>query len=150
MKVVFLQDIPNIARAGEMKDVADGYGRNYLIPNKLAAQADPRMMQQIESQIKARVRLAAQTESEMQALAGQLEGKEVVLKAKVGLKDRLYGSITPADIVAELDSTLGIVIDRRKIEMENPIRQVGSYEVPIRLSKDIIPRITLTVVEEES
>lgn len=150
MKVVFLQDVPNVARAGEIKDVANGYGRNYLLPQKLAAQADPKMMNVIEAQIRARARQAAQTEAEMAKLADRLEGTEVVLKARVGLKDRLYGSITPADIAAELERITGTAVDRRKIELESPIRQLGTYEVPIRLSKDISATICLTVAEEES
>jgi large subunit ribosomal protein L9 len=85
----------------------------------------------------------------MLELASQIDGKEIVIKARVGQKDRLYGSITPADIVAELESATGSVVDKRKIELDNPIRQIGSYEVDIRLGKDIVPKITVTVVEEE-
>jgi hypothetical protein len=84
------------------------------------------------------------------ALARQLEGKEVILKAKAGAKDRLYGSITSADIVSELSNTTGLVVDKRKIELEEPIRQLGSYEVAIRLAKDIVPKIRVSVTEEEA
>ena len=150
MKVVFLQDVPNVARAGETKEVADGYGRNFLIPRKLAAKAEPRMTDAIEAQIKAGARLAAQTEAEIIELANLLEGKEIILRARVGVKDRLYGSVTSADIATELENVTGAVVDRRKIELESPIRELGSYEVPIRLTKDIVPKIALTVVEEAS
>lgn len=149
MKVVFLEDVPNVARAGEIKDVADGYGRNFLLPRKLAILANPQIMGNIETQLKARAGREAQTETEMIELASQLDGKEIVLKARVGQKDRLYGSITPADIATELESTTGFVVDKRKIELDNPIRQLGSHEVAIKLGKDIVPRITVTVVEEE-
>jgi large subunit ribosomal protein L9 len=150
MKVVFLQDVHNVARAGEIKDVADGYARNYLIPKQLAAQADPRMMNVIEARIKAGARIAAQTESEMLELAGLLDGQEITLKARSGAKDRLYGSVTPADIAAEIEKVTNCVIDKRKIELENPVRQLGSYEIPIKLAREIVPTILLTVVEEES
>ena len=145
MKVIFLQDVPNVARAGEIKEVADGYGRNFLIPKKLALLADSRAMGQIETGNKTKARVNA----ELIELAHQLEGKEVNLKARVGTKDRLYGSITSADIASELNNTAGLVIDKRKIELDEPIRQLGSYEVAIRLAKDIIPKIRVTVTEEE-
>ena len=150
MKVVFLQDVHNVARAGEIKDVADGYARNYLIPKQFAAQADPRMMNVIDARIKASARIAAQTESEMLELAGLIDGQEITLKARSGVEDRLYGSVTPADIAAEIEKATNCVIDKRKIELENPIRQLGSYQVPIRLAREIVPTILLTVVEEES
>jgi len=149
MKVVFLEDVRNVARAGEIKDVADGYGRNFLLPRKLAILANPQTLSTIEAQLKARAHREAQTETEMVELASQLDGKEIVLKAKVGQKDRLYGSITPADITAELESTTGLIVDKRKIDLDNPIRQLGIYEVPVRLGRDIVPKITVTVIEEE-
>ena len=150
MKVIFLQDVPNVARAGEMKEVADGYGRNFLIPRKLAAQADPKMMNVIEAQVRATARQTAQNEAEMTELASQLDGKEIVITARVGANDRLYGSITTADIITELEKSFGVIVDKRKIELENPIRELGSHEVPIRLTKDIVPNITVTVTGEES
>ncbi len=150
MKVIFLQNVPNVARAGDIKDVADGYGRNYLLPQKLAAQADPRAMQHIEGQIKARAKLAAQTETEMQELADLLNGADITIRARVGSNERLYGSITAADIAAELENATGVAVDRRKIDLEDPIRQVGTHEVPIKLSGDIVANITVTVAEEES
>ena len=149
MKVIFLEDVPNIARAGEIKEVANGYGRNFLIPRKLALPAKPQDMKAIEAQIKERARTAVKIVTEMVELANQLDGKEITLKARVGQKDRLYGSITPADIASKLESTIGSVVDKRKIELDESIRQLGSYEVPIRLAKDTVPKITVTVIEEE-
>jgi large subunit ribosomal protein L9 len=150
MKVVFLQDVPNVARAGEMKEVADGYGRNFLIPRKLAAQADPKMMNAIEAQVRARARQVAQNEAEMMELAEQIDGKEITITARVGAKERLYGSITAGDIIAELEKSFGVIVDKRKIDLENPIRELGSHEIPIRLTKDIVPTITVTVTGEEA
>jgi len=149
MKVVFLEDVPNVAETGEMKEVADGYGRNFLIPKKLAILVDSQAASIIEAQLKKKARLQAETEAEMGELAQQLEGKEIVLKARAGAKDRLYGSITTADIAEELSKSAGLVVDKRKIELEESVREVGSYEVAIRLTKDIIPRIKLTVMGEE-
>lgn len=115
MRVIFLEDVPNVAKAGEIKKVADGYGRNFLIPRKLALLADSPESVRVEAQ-----REAAQkkTGGESAYLAQQLEAKEVTLKARVGAKDRLYGSITSADIAAELESATGLAIDKRKIELD--------------------------------
>ncbi len=147
MKVIFLQNVPQLAHAGQIKEVADGYARNYLIPRKLAALAQPKAVSQIE--IKAK-KTEAHLTAELQELAGQLEGKEVSLKAKAGAKEKLYGSITSADIAAELKKVTGQEIDKRKIGLEEPIRQLGSYEVVIKLGKDITPTIRVTVTEEEA
>ncbi|TET66756.1 MAG: 50S ribosomal protein L9, partial [Dehalococcoidia bacterium] len=149
MKVVFLEDVPNVAETGEVKEVADGYGRNFLIPKKLAILADAKATQIIEAQLKKKAQRQAETEAEMRELAKQLEGQEIVLKARAGAKDRLYGSITNADIAEELEKSAGLVVDKRKIELDEPIREVGSYEIAIRLTKDIIPKIKLKVMEEE-
>jgi len=145
MRVVFIEDVPNVAKAGEIKEVADGYGRNFLIPKKFALLATSSASSMVEKQrsIKAKV------ESEAAKQAHHLEGKEINLKVRVGAKDRIYGSITNADIAAELQNTTGLVIDKRKIELAEPIHQVGSYEVPIRVAKDIIPKIKVTVMEQE-
>jgi len=146
MRVVFLQDVANVARAGEIKEVANGYARNFLIPRKLALLAKPQAIRQVATGD----RVKAQVNAELVALASQIEGKEVILKAKAGAKDRLYGSITTADIVSELSNTTGLAIDKRKIELDEPIRQLGSYEVTVRLAKNILPKIRVTVAEEET
>ena len=150
MKVVFLQDVPNVARAGEVKEVANGYGRNFLIPRKLALLARSEVMNTVGTQLEVQARSQTQTEAELLELANQLDGREVFLKAQTGGKDRLYGSITAADIAAELESATGFVVDKRKIELDEPIRQLGSYEVAIRLSKDIVPKIKVTVTEKSA
>jgi len=150
MKVIFLQDVPNVARAGEIKEVASGYGRNFLIPKKLALLANLPALSTIKTQLKTEAGSEVQTEDRLAELAQELEGKEITLKARAGAKDHLYGSITSADIAAELESNSGVVIDKRKIELTDPIRQLGSYEVAIKLAKDIIPKIKVTVTEKES
>jgi large subunit ribosomal protein L9 len=149
MRVIFLEDVPKVARAGEIKEVADGYGRNFLIPQKLAVLASSSAISTMEVQRRLRTKEAAQLEVEVLELARQLEGKEIILKARAGAKDRLYGSITNTDIAFELETATGLVIDKRKIELAEPIRQLGSYEVTIKLAKDIAPKIKVTVAGEE-
>ena len=150
MKVIFLQDVPNVARAGEIKEVADGYGRNFLIPRNLALLASPSVISMAKMQRRIEEQKQDTDTAKLVEIAEQIEGKEVSLQARAGSKERLYGAITASDIASELESTTGIVVDKRKIELGEPIRQIGSYEVPIRLTKDIIPKIKVTVTEKET
>ncbi len=150
MKVVFLQDVANVARAGEVKEVADGYGRNFLIPQKLALLARPEVMHNIGAQIEAKARSQAQTGTELRELAGHLEGREIILQARTGGTNQLYGSITAADIATELESATGFIVDKKKIELGESIRHLGSYEVAIRLAKEIVPKIKIMVTEKST
>lgn len=145
MKVVFLKDVPNVAHAGEARNVADGYARNFLIPRKLAVLADKASRSVVEKQR----RIDAKIEAGMAEIARQLDGKEFTLKALTGEQEKLYGSITHADIAGEIENAMGITIDKRKIELDEPIRQLGSHEVSIKLAKEITAKITVTVVEKE-
>ena len=149
MKVIFLEDVPKVARAGDTKEVADGYGRNFLLPRKLAVLADSSASKIVEARLRVRARQEAKTEAEMVELAKLLEGKEITLKVRAGAEGKLYGSITSADIVAELGNA-GLVVDKRKIELAEPIHQIGSYKIAIRLIKDIVPKIKLTVEAKEA
>ena len=149
MKVVFLEDIANKGKAGETKEVADGYARNFLLPHKLAVLANSQSANIVAAQLKKLAHRRAQTEAEMAELAKQLEGQEIILKAKSGEKEKLYGSITSTDVADELLRSTGLTIDKRKVELEEPIRELGSYEITIKLTADIAPKIKLTVVKEE-
>ena len=101
MKVIFTEDVPNVAKAGQMKEVADGYARNYLIPLKLAVFANSGTMKAMATKMEARKKADALAELEMKDLGKSLNGKEIFIEAKSGGKERLYGSVTSADIVAE-------------------------------------------------
>ena len=148
MKVIFLENVPNLGRIGEIKEVADGYGRNYLIPRQLAMLARPEVIEKVGGQLKAKARNLAETEAELLEMAGHLDGREVIIEARTGGKDRLYGSITAADIATAIEESTSLVVDKRKIELEQSIRETGSHEVAIRLTGDIVPKITVTVVEK--
>lgn len=149
MQVIFLEDVPNVARAGEIKEVADGYGRNFLIPRKLASLAKSSAISMAEEQLRKQARSETKSGEEIGELGHHLEGMEVILKVRIGAKDRLYGSVTSTDVASELQNSAGLVIDKRKIELAEPIRQLGSYEVTIRLAKDIMPKIKVVVIAEE-
>jgi large subunit ribosomal protein L9 len=144
MKVIFVQDLPNIAQAGDTREVADGYARNFLIPRGLAVVAKP------GTGNLAAVSRQHKLATELNKLADKLEGLEISLKARAGAKDRLYGAITTADIASKLEEAAGVVIDRRKIVLAKPIHQLGSYEVAIKLAKDTIPKIKVSITEEET
>jgi large subunit ribosomal protein L9 len=148
MKVVFLQDVPNVARAGDVKDVADGYSRNYLIPKKLAVVATSAELNRLELQRKAEVRHQARTEQDAEAFAKVLQDTTVVLKMRAGTKDKLYGSVTSADIAKEIKKLTKQDIDKRKIELEEPIRELGSHQVSIKLTKDITATVNVVVGAE--
>jgi len=149
MNVVFLKNVPNVAKSGEIKDVPDGYARNYLIPNKLAAPATANVKSQLEAQTKAQEKKQAQMEAEYRQMSDNISKMNIVIKAKAGAKSRLFGSITSADIAKELESSGGLVIDKRKIELAEPIRELGNFEVTIKLCKDFNPKLKVTVKELE-
>jgi len=145
MNVVFLKDVPNVAKAGEVKNVPDGYARNYLMPNKLAAPATANIKSQMEAQARAQEKKQAQMEANFRQMSERIEKMNLIIRAKAGARNRLFGSITSADIARELENTSGIVIDKRKIELAEPIRELGVYEVTIKLYKDISPKLKVTV-----
>ena len=148
MKVIFIQEVPGVGRAGDIKDVADGYGRNFLIPKKLAALAKTDSVNAVAVKIAAQARKEARTEADLVEMANHLEGKKVFLQAKTGGKSRLYGSITAADIAVELEKVTSFTVDKRKIEMPESIRSIGTYEVSIKLTKDLVPKVKVTVTEK--
>jgi large subunit ribosomal protein L9 len=150
MKVLFLKDVPNVAHAGEIKEVSDGYARNFLIPLKNAVAATPDVQRQYEARQRAEKKQLAEQEASLRKLAGLLEGKTVPITAKTGGGTKLYGSITSADIAAGLLKVTGIEIDKRKIEMPDGIRQLGTYEVGIKLGRDVTPKIKVKVSDEEN
>ena len=149
MRVVFLQDVADVASAGEVKEVADGYGRNFLIPKKLAMLASPAALKGMEAQRQADAQRQASSEAQAEAIAERLAGITVALKARVGSQGRLYGSVTAAGIAQEIQRLTGQEVDRRRIELEEPLRQLGSYEITIRLSREVTQKIRVVVEEEE-
>ena len=147
MKVIFIKDVPNVAQAGEIKQVSDGYGRNYLLRNKIAMIADSSTsMQHAQQQIKIQREVLAKL-GELTALSKELEGKEIIIKARAG-KDKLFGSVTSADIAAELQKSFNLIVDKKKIDLPEPIHQLGAYEVTIKLTGELNSKIKVLVIEE--
>jgi large subunit ribosomal protein L9 len=149
MKVVLLEDVPGKGKAGEIREVNKGYARNFLLPRGLALVATPTVIKQVESSLE-REKLEESIDREKLAeLAQQIEGKEIRFKARMGAGERLFGSITAADVAEELSRAIGSVIDKKKIDIEKPFRQTGSYEVAVKLAGDIKPKIMVVIEEEE-
>jgi len=149
MKVVFIRDVANVASAGEVKKVADGYARNFLIPKKLAVLATPAELKKLESHRYAEAERQVRSQSEVQSLADTIEQTPLTFKLRVGAKERVYGSITTAHIAKELSKLIGYEVDKRKIELEESIRKLGNYEVSIRLAKDVAPRVKVIIEGEQ-
>ncbi len=149
MKVIFIEDVPNVARGGQTRVVADGFARNYLLPRKLAVIANSQAAVAMESQLKKKIKQRELEEAEMAQIAEKLSGVEITLKARVGESEKLYGSVTSADIAEELAKSAGYEVDKKKIEMAEPIRQLGSHDVTVRYTHDITAVIKVNVISDE-
>lgn len=148
MKVLLLRDVEHLGKAGEIKDVSGGFGRNYLLPKGFAVLATKSHIKQAEERLAAQRRRAEAARREAEALAAKLSALTLTFTAKVGEQDRLYGSVTNADIAAKLREEVGVEIDRRKIMLEDPIKRTGEYEVPVELASGITATLKVVVVGE--
>jgi len=150
MKVVFLQNVEGMAHIGEVKEVADGYGRNFLLPKKMALLATPGALRQAEIQRKVEATRVSRVDAEMTDLAKRLEATGITIKVKAGAEGKLFGSVSSADIAQGLLQVANLEVDRRKIELEEPIKQVGTYEVILRLTKTVAARLKVAVEPEQA
>ncbi len=149
MKVVFIKDVTRVGRAGEVKEVADGYAKNFLLPKKLALPATPSSIKMAEALLRKEEQGQQLHAEELIEVARQLEGLSLDFKMKVMEEGRLYGSIRDNQIAEELKRLTGIDIERTRIELLEPIRQLGSYELTIRLGRDLAPKVKVVVTGEE-
>ena len=149
MEVLLLKDVEDLGEAGAIKKVADGYARNYLVPRGLAVRATPGAIKQAEKQQQATTRRQAKELSEAQALALVLDGVSVTFQARAGELDRLYGSITNVNIAEALEEKTGQEVDRRKIEMEEPLKELGTHAITVRLAPGAEAKVTVVVEREE-
>lgn len=148
MKVIFLGDVANVAGAGEIKEVADGYARNYLIPRKLAIAATPSNLKTHDVNRLAAEHRHERMESQLEAEARKLNGLDLVFKMRVGAKDRLYGSVTSGMISDEIKRQSGLEVDKHKVELKEAIRKLGSFEVPVKLGSKTTPKVKVVVERE--
>jgi len=149
MKVVLRKDVPTLGKAGEIKEVADGYARNFLIPRSLAALATKTEMENVAAHNAAAARTLARTDAENRALATQIEGTPLTIQARTGEQGRLYGSITSGDIAEALGKALSRPIDKREIELDEPLRQLGVHKAKVHVARGITATLTVTVEAEK-
>jgi large subunit ribosomal protein L9 len=146
MEVILREDIDDLGKAGSIVKVKDGYGRNFLLPRGLAYQATPGNKRRVEAEARQRGEMLSREKDDAEAFAARLAAADLTFQAQAGEGDKLFGSITSADISAKL-AELGHVVDKRIIELPEPLKMVGVYKVPIRLHAEVRPEIRVWVVK---
>lgn len=147
MKVLLLKDVYKLGRAGDVKKVADGYGRNFLLPQKLAVLATPGALKQVEKiRSQAEIR-RTDLNSELKSVADQINGVTVVFAAKAGETGKLYGSITTQDVATAIQEKTRFEVKKQQIDMQ-PIRNLGEFTAHVRLTMDLVPEIKIIVHRE--
>jgi len=147
MEVILKEDVAKLGSRGDVVKVAEGYGRNYLLPRKLAIEATPANRAVIEQMKAAAVRRLAHEKGDAEALGQQLAGVELAFKRKAGEHDHLFGSVTSSDIAHELEHK-GFNIDRRKIQLDEPLKALGEFSVSIKLHRDVSVPVKVKVQKE--
>ena len=148
MKVMLIKDVQNVGLAGDVKEVADGYGRNFLIPRRMAvvagrgAEAEARRLREATAKREAKER------DDAQELADVIDNKTVVVRLKVGTEDKVFGAITNDDVATALRLQHQVEVDRRKIEIKDPLKQLGEHQVPLRLHRDVTAHINLIITQD--
>jgi len=147
MKIILREDVEKLGKAGEVVKVKDGYGRNYLIPRQLAVLANVRNMKSLDHDRRTIETRAKKTRKTAESTAATLSAVALTLSAKAGEEGKLFGAITSRDI-AEALGKAGVIVDRKAIQLADPIKQVGDYKVKIRVAADVFPEISVSVVPE--
>lgn len=147
MQLVLTQDVDKLGKRGDVVDVAAGYGRNFLLPRQLALHATPGNLKQVEHAKVRWVKKEAKDKADAETLARELTRLAVTVARKVGENDHLYGSVTSQDI-AEALAAKGFELDKRKLELAEPIKALGDYDVPVRLHREVLAQVKVHVVKE--
>ena len=147
MKLILREDVENLGKGGELVEVKPGYGRNYLLPRGLAVAANTKNVRELDHQKKIAEAKAAKAKASAEAVAKRLTDTPVVLRRKVGEQDKLYGSVTVIDIVEAL-AARGLTLDRRTIDLKEPIKTVGDHEVPVKLHREVVGKAKVKVEPE--
>ncbi len=148
MEVILREDIDKLGARGQVVKVASGFARNYLLPKRLAVAATGANKKIVEQERQAHLRKEVKLHSEAQDLAKLLTGVSVTIVQKAGENDQLFGSVTAKD-VADALAAKNFTIDRRKIQLDDPIKQLGEFKVPIKVHKDVTAEVTVVVAKEE-
>ncbi|HHT70125.1 MAG TPA: 50S ribosomal protein L9 [Firmicutes bacterium] len=148
MKVILEQDVPRLGKQGDLVEVNPGYARNYLFPRRLAKEATAGSLKEVQRQRKVQASKEARAEEEARALAERLSGQTVVITARAGEGGRLFGSVTNQDIADAIKKQLRVSIDKRRIELKEPLKALGEHSVTVRLFTDVTGELTVRVVPE--
>jgi large subunit ribosomal protein L9 len=149
MKLILREDVEHLGKGGELVEVKPGYGRNYLLPRGLAVAANPKNVRELDHQRKIAEAKATKLKASAEAVSKRLADTPVTLKRKVGEQDKLYGSVTALDIVEAL-AARGLNLDRRTIDLTEPLKTVGDFEVPVKLHREVIGKAKVKVEAETS
>ncbi len=144
MEVILKEDVQKLGNRGDVVKVADGYGRNYLLPGKLAIEATAANKAVIEQMKASAIRKSAKEKAQSEELARTLSQVELSFERKVGENDQLFGSVTSGDIAQQLEAK-GYTVDRRKIALEDPLKQLGEFHVPVKLHRDVTAHVKVTI-----
>ena len=147
MEVILREDVDKLGNRGDTVKVADGYGRNYLLPRKLAFEITPGNLQQLQHEKRVIEKRQAKERGVAEASRAQLEALTVTIARKAGEGDALYGSVTNGDI-AEALAAQGLAVDKRRIVLEEPFKAIGSYVVPVKLHRDVAAKVKVVVIKE--
>jgi len=148
LRVMLIKDVENIGQAGDVKEVADGYGRNYLIPRRLAVAAGKGVEAEARRLREAAARREARAREEAQELAEIIDNKTVVVRLKVGAEGKVFGAITNDDIAVALEKQHQVEVDRRKIDLEHPLKELGEHRIPLKLHRDVTAHINLIITQD--
>jgi large subunit ribosomal protein L9 len=149
MEVILKEDVDTLGHRGDVVKVADGYGRNFLLPKKLAIEATAANKNVIDQMKQSAIRRSANEKASAQELVAQMEQVELVFARKVGEHDHLFGSVTSSDIAHALEQK-GYTIDRRKVQLDEPLKQLGEFHIPVKLHREVSAHIKVTVSAEEA
>ncbi len=148
MKIVLRDDVANVGAKGDLVEVADGYARNYLVPRGLAIPATRGVVKQSEAMRRNRAGRERRQRETAEVLAAKLEGRTIEVRARAGEAGKLFGSVTNAELADAIGSVLDVEIDRRTVELAEPIKELGEYQVVVRLHGDIRPTVAVTVLAQ--
>ena len=149
MRVVFLDDVEGVAHAGEIKNVADGYARNFLLPRKLAAAASTATMQQADARARSIAREQEKLDQAAQAVANKISASPIVIPARAGDQGRLFGSVTASDIADAINARAGGQVEHRQVLLEAPIKETGAFEIEVSLTRNVRAKVNVEVTAEE-
>ena len=148
MKVILLQEVAGLGKPGDVKTVADGYARNFLLPRQMVTAATPSALANLQERVATEQRRLAKQRAETEAVAARINAVTLRFAVRVGGQNRLYGSVTSQNIADALREVEGIIVDRRAIVLSDPLRSLGTFKVPVRLAQGVDPAVTVELVAE--